>query len=534
MLHKILLNDNPRGLLFLWKNLFQHGEYSAFEHFTNAKKDSSRMTVLWWLNFKRLNSYAQISFVLSQKMKPDSSLRFLPAVEKVLQHEQLQALRGRLAPEILANCVRRAVADLREQCLPPAPSPFEAETALAQALALTFQHAAKLLQPGLKKVINATGVILHTGLGRAVLSPAAKAALQETLTGYCNLELNLESGKRGDRHSHVEALLRELTGAEAACVVNNNAAAVLLTLNTIANKKEILTSRGQLVEIGGSFRMPEVVKKSGAKLVEIGTTNKTKLSDYAQAITPRTAGFLVAHTSNYRVLGFTQEVELQPLAKLARERNLILVHDLGGGVLVDLRRWGLPYEPVVSESIAAGAHVVTFSGDKVLGGPQSGVIVGERETIQRLKKNPMMRALRCDKLTLGILESTLRLFLQPEKLAEQHEVFRKLAEKLETVQQRAQFLHAQLQPACGAGLSARVEPSAGETGSGALPLEKIPSYAVVLNSTHMPAQQLAKSLRLAETPILGYIHQEGFWLDCRTIADEEIPIIVQIFKNLKR
>lgn len=464
-------------------------------------------------------------------MEADSPLRHVPAVERVLQHEGLDGVRGLFAPEILTNCVRRALAEMRALWAQSPPANSDASTALAQALALSLQQTAKLLHPSLKKVINGTGVILHTGLGRAVLSSAAKSAALEALTGYCNLELDLATAKRGDRHQHVERLLQELTGAEAACVVNNNAAAVLLALNTIADKKEIIISRGQMVEIGGSFRMPEVVKKSGAKLVEVGTTNKTKLSDYADAITPRSAGFLVAHASNYRILGFVHEVELKELAQLARARNLILVHDLGGGVLVDLRRWGLPYEPVVAQSIAAGAHLVTFSGDKVLGGPQSGLIAGERELIQRLKKNPLMRALRCDKLTLGLLESTLRLFLQPQNLPQQHEVFRQMTEKLEAVEDRAQRLQAELQRCCGNWLSVRVAPSQSEAGSGALPVEKIASFAVLLRAPGS-ASKLARRLRQCEIPIIGYIREENLCLDCRTLADEDLPIIGRQMQSL--
>lgn len=458
-------------------------------------------------------------------MKAEQPLRLLPAIEKLLQHERLHSLSSSLSPEIITQCARRGVATLREGWMKLVPATVDEDRALEEALALTLEEAAKLLTPSLKKVINATGVILHTGLGRAVLSHAAKQAMQEVLEGYCNLEFDLATGRRGDRHQHVERLLRDLTGAEAACVVNNNAAAVLLVLNTIANKKEIITSRGQLVEIGGSFRMPEVVKKSGARLVEIGTTNKTKLADYANAIVPRTAGFLVVHTSNYRILGFTHEVELQELAKLACERNVTLVHDLGGGVLVDLRKWGLPYEPVVSESVASGVDVVTFSGDKVLGGPQCGLIVGKRELIQKIKKNPLMRALRCDKLTLSLLENTLRLFLNPTRLMEQHEIFRMLAEPLTLVQQRAEKLQALLREACGEQLDLQAALSESETGSGALPLEKIPSYAVSIKSRTLAAHALAKQLRAATVPVLGYVRADRLWLDARTLREEELNIV---------
>ncbi len=458
-------------------------------------------------------------------MPPQQPLRYLPAIDQLLQHERAQSLTASLSPEILTQCARRAVAILRESWMKQVPVRVDEVLALNQALALTLEEAAKLLTPSLKKVINATGVILHTGLGRAMFSAAAKKAMQEVSEGFCNLEFDLATGKRGDRHQHVERLLRELTGAEAACVVNNNAAAVLLVLNTIADKKEIITSRGQLVEIGGSFRMPEVVKKSGARLVEIGTTNKTKLVDYANAITARTAGFLVVHTSNYRILGFTHEVELKELAKLAVERNVVLVHDLGGGVLVDLRKWGLPYEPVVAESIQAGAHLVTFSGDKVLGGPQCGLIVGTRDLINKVKKNPLMRALRCDKLTLALLESTLRLFLNPACLIKEHEVFRMMAEPVSVVQERAEKLHALLGSVCGSRFDLQIVTAESEAGSGALPLEKIASVAVTLKSSSFSPNALAKNLRLARVPILGYVREDRLWLDARTLQDEDVHFI---------
>ena len=469
---------------------------------------------------------------LSNKiMRDDQPLRLLPAVDKILQHDRLTPLRARLAPEFLAECARRAVAELRAQWQTQPPAQADELAVLAQAVELTVSQAQKLLAPRLKKVINATGIILHTGLGRAVLSEAALAALRDLAPGYCNLEIDLETGKRGDRHLHVENVLGKLTGAEAACVVNNNAAAVLLALNTIADKKEIMLSRGQMVEIGGAFRMPEVVKKSGARLVEIGTTNKTKLQDYAAAITPKSAGILVAHTSNYRILGFTHEVALKDLVELAHRHGLVLVHDLGGGVLVDLRQWGLPYEPFVSESIQAGVDLVTFSGDKILGGPQCGLIVGRKELIQRLKKNPLMRALRCDKLTLALLENTLRLFLHPESLREHHAVIHMLTEDVALVQQRAQRLHDGLRAVCAENFFIKIEATASEAGSGALPIEKIPSFAVTVRSTNLSAAKLAKALRLAETPIIGYVQDDCVWLDARTLGEEEVGTIIEAFRK---
>jgi L-seryl-tRNA(Ser) seleniumtransferase len=472
------------------------------------------------------------NLVMRQTDSQNLALRQLPAVEKVLQASAIRKLAGQLSPAILTGCVRRAVAALREQWKKNPPAHGDPENILQRAVQITLAEAQSFLNPSLKRVINGTGVILHTGLGRALLAPAAQNHAQEILAGFCNLEIDLAAGERGDRNLHVEKLLCQLTGAEAACVVNNNAAAVLLALNTMADRREVIVSRGQLVEIGGAFRMPEVIRKSGAKMVEVGTTNKTKLRDYAEAIGPKTAALLCVHTSNYRVVGFTQEVHLDELVKLGKEKNLPVVHDLGGGVLLDLRTYGLPYEPVVSESIKSGASLVTFSGDKVLGGPQCGLIAGEKAWIAKVKKNPLMRVLRCDKLTLALLESTLRLFLQPAQLMETHPVWRMLTEKPKVVRSRAVRLQKAIVENCGAALETTVRPSEAEAGSGALPIEKIPSYAVVLRSPTLTAAELAKRFRLAEIPVLGYLRDEYLWLDTRTIRDEEIAVVAQIVMKL--
>ncbi|MDZ7288815.1 MAG: L-seryl-tRNA(Sec) selenium transferase [candidate division KSB1 bacterium] len=460
------------------------------------------------------------------------ALRQLPAVEKVLQASTIRKLADQLSPAILTDCARQAVATLREQWKKNPPAAASSEAALQYAVQLTLAEAQQLLRMSMKRVINGTGVILHTGLGRALLSPAARQHAQEILAGYCNLEMDLETGERGDRNLHIEKILCRLTGAEAACVVNNNAAAVLLSLNTMAFRREVIISRGQLVEIGGAFRMPEVIRKSGAKMLEVGTTNKTRLSDYADAITPKTAALVCVHTSNFRVLGFTEEVPLDELVKLGKEKNVPVVHDLGGGVLLDLRQWGLPYEPVVSESINAGASLVTFSGDKVLGGPQAGLIVGEKNWVVKVKKNPLMRALRCDKVTLALLESTLRLFLRPDQLVQTHPVWRMLTEKTQVVKARAMHLQKELLENCALVNEAIVRPSEAEAGSGALPIEKIPSFAVGLRSSTISVAELAKRFRLSAVPVLGYIRDEYLWFDARTISDDEIPIVGQMARNL--
>jgi L-seryl-tRNA(Ser) seleniumtransferase len=460
------------------------------------------------------------------------ALRQLPAVEKVLQASPIRMLAGQLSPAILTGCVRRAVTILRERWKEHPPAQIDPDEALQQAVQRTLAEAQQLLSPSLKRVINGTGVILHTGLGRALLAPQAQHHAQEILKGYCNLEIDVVTGERGDRNLHIEKILCQLTGAEAACVVNNNAAAVLLSLNTMAYRREVIISRGQLVEIGGAFRMPEVIRKSGAKMVEVGTTNKTMLSDYAEMIGPKTAALLCVHASNYRVVGFTHEVRLDELVKLGREKSLPVVHDLGGGVLLDLRKYGLPYEPVVSESIKSGASLVTFSGDKVLGGPQCGLIAGEKAWIAKVKKNPLMRALRCDKLTLALLESTLRLFLQPAQLMKTHPVWRMLTEKPKAVRSRAVRLQKEIAENCGSAIESAVRPSEAEAGSGALPIEKIPSFAVVLRSPALTATELAKRLRLAKIPVLGYLRDEYLWLDARTIRDEEVAIIGQMARQI--
>ncbi len=469
---------------------------------------------------------------MRQNDSPNLALRQLPAVEKVLQVSSIRKLAGQLSLAILTGCARRAVAALREQWKKNPPAHVDPEKSLQHVVQLALVEAQSLISTSLKRVINGTGVILHTGLGRALLAPEAQRHAQEILEGYCNLEIEAATGGRGDRNLHIEKILCQLTGAEAACVVNNNAAAVLLALNTMAYRREVVISRGQLVEIGGAFRMPEVIRKSGAKMVEVGTTNKTKLSDYAEAMGPKTAALLCVHASNYRVVGFTQEVRLEELVKLGRAKKLPVVHDLGGGVLLDLRKWGLPYEPVVSESIRVGASLVTFSGDKVLGGPQCGLIVGEKAWIAKVKKNPLMRALRCDKLTLALLESTLRLFLQPAQLMKTHPVWRMLTEKPKVVRRRAVHLQKEITENCGSTIDATIRPSEAEAGSGALPVEKIPSFAVVLRRPPLTAAELAKRFRLAEIPVLGYLRDDFLWLDARTIRDEEIIIVGQMVRQI--
>ncbi len=376
---------------------------------------------------------------------------------------------------------------------------------------------AQLTQAGPGRVINATGVIIHTNLGRSPLAPEAVEAAAAA-AGYCNLEMDMDSGERGSRHAHVEELLCRLTGAEAALAVNNNAAAVLLALAAVARGKEGIISRGQLVEIGGSFRVPEVMEQSGVRLVEVGTTNKTYLDDYRSAITAETGVLMRVHPSNYRVVGFQHEVTLAELVALGREYNLPVLDDLGSGTLVDLRPYGID-EPTVQESVEAGADLVCFSGDKMLGGPQCGIVVGAKKWIDRLRKHPLARALRCDKVTLAALSATLALYVENggwKKVP----VLAMLTEPLEAVEARARELAGAL-----AALPLKVEVVAetSPVGGGALPLHQLETRAVKITSAR-PARELAAALRRARVPVVARVRDEAVLLDLRTVGAAEIPM----------
>ena len=361
-------------------------------------------------------------------------------------------------------------------------------------------HAARA--PRLRRVLNATGVIVHTNLGRAPLAASALEQVIEAARGYSNLEYDLEAGARGTRQAHVTELVRRLTGAEAALVVNNNAAAVLLALAALAEGREVLVSRGELIEIGDGFRIPDVLARSGARLVEVGTTNRTSAADYERAIGPDTALLLRVHQSNFRVVGFTEQPSVEDLAAVAAQHGLPLVDDLGSGVLVSLEG-----EPSARGSLAAGADLVCFSGDKLLGGPQAGIVVGRADLVDRLRRHPLQRALRADKLTLAALEGTLGLYLDPERALREVPVLRMLNEPLETVRERAERL--------AAAVGGEIEETVGRVGGGALPLAELPSYACAVE------ESLVEPLRLGEPPVVGVLRDGRLLLDCRTLTDAE-------------
>jgi len=387
---------------------------------------------------------------------------------------------------------------------------------------LVKNYLKNMLKPSLKKIVNASGVVLHTNLGRAILCDEAIEALTIAASNPVNLELDLEYGERGDRGSHLEDVLCRLTGAEAATIVNNNAAAVFLTLNTLAETKEVIISRGELVEIGGSFRIPAVIQKSGCKLIEVGTTNRTHPSDYISAITPDTALLLKAHTSNYRVIGFTSSVDLKELVKIGRRYSVPVIEDLGSGSLVDLSQFGLPGEPQVRESINAGADVVTFSGDKLLGGPQAGIIVGKREYLQRINKNPLKMALRVDKLTIAALEATLKLYLQPEVLSKNLPTLKFLIRPVSEIVLVADEASRLLRQRLGKGYSVEIEDGESKIGSGSLPEEVIATKVISIVHKEIPPEKIFEMFLKNNPPILGRVRKEKFLLDMRMIekADE--------------
>ncbi|MBM3280601.1 MAG: L-seryl-tRNA(Sec) selenium transferase [Candidatus Handelsmanbacteria bacterium] len=450
------------------------------------------------------------------------SLRLLPSVEQVLGTPAARELLARCRREYVAGLARQALARLRS-ALVQGQAGESRQALLGRAEVLLVSLYSEACQPGLARAINATGVILHTGLGRAPLAPAARAAIAEAAEHYCALELDLEAGGRGARLDHVRGLLAELSGAEWGLVVNNNAAAVLLCLNTLARGREVLVSRGELVEIGGSFRIPDIIAASGAQLREVGTTNRTHLRDYAEALSPQTGLLLRVQPSNYRVQGFTARVETSELAELARKGGVPLVHDLGGGVLEDLSQWGLPREPVVRRELEVGAELVTFSGDKVLGGPQCGIIVGRRALAEPMERNPLMRALRCDKLVMAGLEASLRLFrLAPGILPQVHPVMGMLCEQVGQVEERARALIAALPVGVAAALCPAIEASAAQIGSGALPLEELASRAVVLSPRSVSAEELARRLRAERPPVVGRIQRGRLLLDLRTVREDEV------------
>jgi len=457
----------------------------------------------------------------------------LPQVDKLLQTDELQKILQNYPRELIIDEIRKALKQYRNQIAQKTENELASYNLQAgEIVEFIKSEIESSLRPKLRRVINASGIVLNTGLGRAPLSKQAQQALIDVTDGYSSVEIELESGKRGNRHNLVEDLLIKLTGAEAAAVVNNNAAATLLTLNTLSNGKESIVSRGELVTIGGSFRIPDIMKKSGAHMAEIGTTNKTELWEYEEAINEQTALLLKVHTSNYRIIGFASDVSIEELVQLGKKHKIPVFHDLGSGMLFDLSRYGLPKEPVVNESIKAGADVVTFSGDKLLGGPQAGIIVGKKKYIDQIKKNQLSRALRCGKLTFAALEATLRLFLDKEKLLQHHTVMKMLLKKEADVQADAEQLQKGIKQVLEDRGDVHIKKGLSEVGGGSLATESLPTSLVFLNIHKCTPEGLGRRLRLSNPAITTRIISNFIVFDVRTLLEDEIPLIIQAISRV--
>ncbi len=456
-------------------------------------------------------------------------LRQIPGVDAVLQMEAVRDALSRHPRKLVLDAIREELDETRKRILgsPGSPSAI-GPSDLARSIA---ERADRLAAFTLRPVVNATGIVIHTNLGRSLLPDEALARLQTVCRGYSNLEYDLQSGGRGSRHVHAEAILRELTGAQAALVVNNNAGAVFLILNSLARGREVVVSRGQLVEIGGSFRIPDVMSSSGAVLREVGTTNRTHLKDYVSAITDQTALLMKVHTSNYRIVGFTKDVPLNELATLGRERGLPVVEDLGSGCFINLTPFGLHGEITVQETVRAGADLVSFSGDKLLGGPQAGIIVGRKDLIERCRKNPITRALRVDKMTLAALEATLRLYRDERQALEKIPTLRMIGISQQDLNGRAEQLASAIQGADRkAVLRVEVRRSFSQVGGGSLPAQDLPTFVVAIQSGDFSPNQIDEFLRRNDPPIIGRIESDHFIMDLRTLMPQQIEIVALAFR----
>jgi L-seryl-tRNA(Ser) seleniumtransferase len=443
----------------------------------------------------------------------------LPSVDRMLRLPAMASLEATYGRSLVTDATRAILADIRAAAAKVLPS----ETEIVDRIAGRLVREAR---PSLVPVFNLTGTVLHTNLGRAALPREAVDAVVAVSRGASNLEFDLEKGARGDRDSHTDALLCKLTGAEAATVVNNNAAAVLLVLNTLALRKEVPVSRGELIEIGGAFRMPDIMSRAGCKLVEVGTTNRTHLRDYAGAIGPRTGMLMSVHTSNYEVQGFTASVPELQLADLAHEHDLPYVVDLGSGTLVDLAKFGLPHEETPAEAIAAGADLVTFSGDKLLGGPQAGIIVGRKDLVAKVRRNPLKRALRLDKMTIAALSAVLQLYLDPDRLAERLPSVRLLNRAVGEIDAAAKRVLHEVARHLGDSVIVTLEECRSQIGSGALPVDLLPSIALRMSPAGdgrgrgRALKRLATAFRNLPIPVIGRIQNDAFLLDLRCLEDE--------------
>ena len=451
-------------------------------------------------------------------------LRKLPAINIILEQARIKQLEPRCPHALISEAASETVQGIREAIL-TGEETLDIITDLDTIVGFVAKKVQEKTSPNLRKVINATGIVLHTNLGRAVLAGSAVKAINDVAANYSNLELDLDTGERGTRYAHIEKLLCRLTGAEAGMAVNNNAAAVLLVLNTLAKDREVVVSRGQLVEIGGSFRIPDVMSQSGAVLVEVGTTNKTHLRDYESAVTEDTALLLKVHTSNYKVIGFTAEVSAGELVSLGRKKGVAVYEDLGSGVLVEFMKYGISHEPTVNESIKAGVDILTCSGDKLFGGPQAGIIVGWKYIIDKIKQNPLTRALRVDKFTLAAMEATLRLYFDEETAVAEIPTLRMIMMQPEEIRLRAEKLQDLLREKTGDSIETEIIAGFSQVGGGALPEENLPTFLVSVRPLSLSVNKLEKRFREMEPPVLARIQKDRLLFDPRTLLDKDCEVI---------
>jgi len=464
---------------------------------------------------------------------PQAVLRKIPKVDDLLARPEIVDLLTVHPRTVVVEAIRKGLSQFRQDLVRKLPSSSVDDSAFSfeTLLPLFLQQIRNQTQLRLRPVINATGVVIHTNLGRSPLHPSALQHIVDVSKAYSNLEFDLDRGERGSRYVHVEDILCRISGAEAAMVVNNNAAAVLLVLNTIAEGKEVIVSRGELVEIGGAFRIPDVMKRSGALLREVGTTNRTHLGDYQKAISSETALLLKVHTSNFRVMGFTSDVPLEELVLFGRKYEIPVMNDLGSGSLVNLSNYGMEKEPTVQEVVRTGVDAVTFSGDKLLGGPQAGIILGKKNVIDLIKMNPLTRALRIDKLTLAALESTLVFFLDEKKAMEEVPTLRMLTLDKRQLKQRGRKLLNRLAKGVGEEATLTLREDRSQVGGGALPLQELPTIALTVRPHSFSVNHLEEALRKGEPPVIARISRDELILDMRTIFDEEIPLLAQCVRR---
>jgi len=462
-------------------------------------------------------------------------LRQIPSVNDILDFPKTKKLINKFSRPIVVEGIRSITDEIRSEILKSDEKELKDYKINKKFIIKKLEKYIKdWSEPNLAPAINGTGVVVHTNLGRSLLSESAIKSLNSVARNYSTLEINRKSGERGSRYDNVTDLLQELTGAETAMVVNNNAAAVMLALNTIADGKEVIIPRGELVEIGGSFRIPDVMERSGAELVGIGATNKVHLEDYKNAVTENTGLLLKVHTSNYKIVGFTKEVKLKNLVNYAHTHDLPVMDDLGSGILLDLREEGFNYEPTVQERVEAGTDIVTFSGDKLLGGPQAGIIVGKKKYINKMKKNPLTRALRVDKFTLASLEATLKEYKDQKSAKQNIPTLRMLTENLNNIKNRAQKLTNML---ANKNLNKKykfnIKKDISKVGGGAFPLEELETYVLEIKNEKLSASELSYKLRMNYPPIFSRIQDEKLILDFRTIKNEDLDIILKALKEIE-